>query len=99
VFVSAPDVAQQRMKLPQAFIDICEAGGTSGTGNAAGKDGLDLSGVPSGITLIPDGFTAKGRGALAACIISALIGMGAIVWYSMSDPYIKARQIALAQYE
>ncbi|KAI8881105.1 multicopper oxidase [Backusella circina FSU 941] len=97
IFVSSPDVAQQRMQLPQAFIDICEAGGSPGVGNAAGKQGLDLSGAPSGITLIPDAFTAKGKGALAACIISAIIGMGAIVWYSMNDPYTKARQIALQQ--
>lgn len=86
IFIAAPDVAQQRMTLPQAFKDICEAGGTPAVGNAAGKMGLDLSGAPSGVTLIPDGFTAKGKGAMAACVISALIGMGAIVWYALNDP-------------
>jgi iron transport multicopper oxidase len=91
IFISAPDVAQQRMTLPQAFIDVCEAGGTPGTGNAAGKEGLDLKGAPSGVTLIPDAFTAKGKGALAACIISALIGMASIVWYSNHDPERKIR--------
>lgn len=86
VFIAGPDVAQQRMTLPQAFKDICEAGGTPAVGNAAGKMGLDLSGAPSGVTLIPDGFTAKGIGAMAACIISAIIGMAAIVWYALNDP-------------
>lgn len=91
IMVAAPDVAQKRMTLPQAFIDVCEAGGTPGTGNAAGREGLDLKGVPKGITLIPDGFTAKGKGAMAACIICALIGMGSIVWYSNNDPERKIR--------
>jgi iron transport multicopper oxidase len=85
-FITAPDIAQQRMTIPQVFEDLCEAGGTSGVGNAAGKMGLDLSGAPSGVTLIPDGFTAMGKGAMAACIISALIGMAAIIWYSLNDP-------------
>ncbi|KAI8062306.1 Cupredoxin [Gilbertella persicaria] len=86
LFITAPEVAQQRMTLPQAFVDICEAGGTPGVGNAAGKMGLDLSGAPSGVTLIYDGFTAKGKGAMAACIISALVGMSAIAWYALNDP-------------
>ncbi|KAI9470861.1 MAG: Cupredoxin [Benjaminiella poitrasii] len=92
IFVEAPDVAQKRMTLPDTFIELCEAGGTPGTGNGAGKSGLDLSGAPSGITLIYDGFTAKGKGAMAGCIISAIIGMAAIVWYALNDPYEKARQ-------
>lgn len=92
IFVSAPEVAQQRMTLPQAFKDICEAGGTPGVGNAAGKMGLDLSGAPSGVTLIPDGFTAKGKGAMAACCISALIGMAAIMWYALNDPQAVLRE-------
>lgn len=92
LFITAPDVAQQRMTLPQAFKDICEAGGTPAVGNAAGKQGLDLSGAPSGITLIYDGFTAKGKGAMAACILSALIGMASIIWYSLNDPIRKIRE-------
>ncbi|KAL7314638.1 ferroxidase fet3 [Mucor circinelloides] len=86
VFVEAPDVARERMSLPQTFIDVCEAGGISGTGNAAGKAALDLKGAPDGIYMPYDGFTAKGKGALAACIISFLIGAAAIVWYSNNDP-------------
>lgn len=86
VFVEAPNVAQERMILPQAFVDICEAGGTSGTGNAAGRKALDLKGVPDGIYMPYDGFTAAGKGALAACIISFLIGVAAIIWYSSNDP-------------
>ncbi|KAI8334409.1 Cupredoxin [Chlamydoabsidia padenii] len=96
-FIVAPEVAQQRMTLPQAFKDVCTAGGNPADGNAAGKQGLDLSGAPDGITLIFDGFTAKGKGAMAACILSALIGMTAIVFYALSDPEKKARAIADAK--
>ncbi|KAI7854773.1 multicopper oxidase-domain-containing protein [Circinella umbellata] len=92
-FIEAPEVAQQRMTLPQAFNDICEAGNIPINGNGAGKEGLDLKGAPSGITLIYDGFTSKGKGAMAACIIAAIIGMGSIVWYALSDPEKKARDI------
>ncbi|KAI8065800.1 Cupredoxin [Gongronella butleri] len=95
--IVAPDVANQRMTLPQSFIDVCKAGGNAATGNAAGKEGLDLSGAPSGITLIPDGFTPRGIGAMAACIICALIGMGTICFYALSDPEKKAREIAEQQ--
>ncbi|KAI9498290.1 multicopper oxidase-domain-containing protein [Zychaea mexicana] len=97
VMIEAPDVAQQRLTLPQAFQDMCEAGGYSTTGNGAGKDGLDLSGAPNGIYLIYDGFTAKGKGAMAACIIAALIGIGTIIWYAIADPEKKAREIREAK--
>ncbi|KAI9311924.1 Cupredoxin [Dichotomocladium elegans] len=97
LFIEAPDVAQQRMQVPQDFLDICKASGINPKGNAAGKDGLDLKGAPSGLTLIYDGFTAKGKGAMAACIIAALIGMGTIIWFALADPAKKAREIKAAK--
>ncbi|KAF7722838.1 hypothetical protein EC973_002640 [Apophysomyces ossiformis] len=96
-FIEAPDVALQRMTLPEKFYDMCEAGGNIAKGNAAGKQGLDLSGAPDGIRLIYDGFTAKGKGAMAACIIAALIGIGTIVWYALADPQKEAKQIVAAK--
>lgn len=91
--IEAPDVAQQRMTLPDSLKELCTAAGISATGNGAGKDGLDLKGAPSGVTLIYDGFTAKGKGAMAACIIAALIGMGTIIWFALADPTKKAKEI------
>ncbi|KAI8376300.1 Cupredoxin [Radiomyces spectabilis] len=96
-FIEAPDVAQQRMKLPQSFKDLCAASNIPAEANAAGKQGLDLKGAPSGIELIPDAFTAKGKGALAACVIAALIGMASIVWFAFADPEKKARNIMAAK--
>ncbi|CDH52652.1 iron transport multicopper oxidase fio1 [Lichtheimia corymbifera JMRC:FSU:9682] len=94
LFVVAPDVAQQRMSLPQSMKDLCQASGIPATGNAAGKEGLDLSGAPSGITLIPDEFTPRGIGAMAGCIIAALLGIGTIIWFAHADPQKEARLIA-----
>ena len=74
--------------------DMCNAGGIPVSGNAAGNQGLDLSGVPSGINLIYDGFTARGKGAMAGCIIAALLGIGTIVWFAHADPQKEARAIA-----
>ncbi|KAI9491562.1 multicopper oxidase-domain-containing protein [Zychaea mexicana] len=91
--VEAPDVAQQRMTLPSSMSEMCTAGGIPATGNAAGKKGLDLSGAPSGVTLIYDGFTARGKGAMAGCIIAALLGIATIVWFAHADPQKEARAI------
>lgn len=96
-FIEAPDVVQQRMKLPESFIDTCKASNMPYNGNAAGKQGLDLSGAPNGIYLIYDGFTAKGKGAMAGCILAALLGMAAIVAFSRMDPHKEARAIAEAK--
>lgn len=96
-FIEAPDVAQQRMTLPQQFKDSCSAGGNAYEGNAAGKEGLDLSGAPDGVYLLYDGFTAKGKGAMAACIIAALLGIGSIIWFSKTDPHKEAKAIAAAK--
>ncbi|KAJ8663340.1 hypothetical protein O0I10_000579 [Lichtheimia ornata] len=94
LFIVAPDVAQQRMSLPQSMKDLCQASGIPATGNAAGNEGLDLSGAPSGITLIPDEFTPRGIGAMAGCIIAALLGIGTIIWFAHADPQKEARLIA-----
>ncbi|KAL0074534.1 multicopper oxidase [Phycomyces blakesleeanus] len=97
IFVEAPDIAQQRMTLPQAFNDLCEAGNIPYSGNAAGKQGLDLKGAPSGVDILIDGFTASGKGAMAGCILSALLGIGAIVWFAHSDPEARGREIIAAK--
>ncbi|KAF7731926.1 ferroxidase fet3 [Apophysomyces ossiformis] len=92
-FIEAPKVAQERMTLPQSLYDLCTASGMSPVGNAAGRQGLDLRGAPSGVTEIYDGFTAKGKGAMAGCIIAALLGIASIVLYAHADPERKAREI------
>ncbi|CAO3626451.1 unnamed protein product [Cunninghamella blakesleeana] len=53
--ITAPELFyQQKFTLPQAIKDVCIAGNQSWSGNAAGKEGLDLDGAPNGI-YIPNG--------------------------------------------
>ncbi|GAA6030923.1 hypothetical protein JCM8097_008938 [Rhodosporidiobolus ruineniae] len=86
VFMEDVDGAQKTLTLPDAIKDQCTDLGISYTGNAAGKmSTTDLSGAPSGprdqahIT----GWTPKAKGALAGCIITALLGFATVVWYAV----------------
>ncbi|KAJ1727134.1 ferroxidase fet3 [Coemansia biformis] len=85
LIVEAPDVMQQRIKVPQQVYDHCEWAGVKTKGNAAGREGLDLTGAPDGPYLYPFGWTTKAKGAMAGCILSALVGFCAIVWYGWSS--------------
>ncbi|BGP42823.1 ferroxidase fet3 [Rhodotorula kratochvilovae] len=78
--------AQQSLTLPQQIVDQCEAQGISPVGNAAGRMSVtDLAGAPHGpedqehIT----GWTPKAKGALAGCVLTAVIGMLTVVWYAV----------------
>ncbi|KAJ2702033.1 ferroxidase fet3 [Coemansia spiralis] len=46
VFVEAPDVLQQTLRLPQQMLDFCTSRNIPITGNAVGKSGLDFAGLP-----------------------------------------------------
>ncbi|KAJ2506133.1 ferroxidase fet3, partial [Coemansia sp. RSA 2052] len=45
-FVEAPDVLQKQQTIPQALIDMCHRQGISTTGNGAGNQGFNLTGLP-----------------------------------------------------
>ncbi|KAJ2772183.1 ferroxidase fet3 [Coemansia nantahalensis] len=45
-FVEAPDVLQRRQKLPLAIRKMCKAQGIPASGNAVGRHGFDLTGLP-----------------------------------------------------
>ncbi|GAA6012942.1 hypothetical protein JCM8202_002959, partial [Rhodotorula sphaerocarpa] len=86
VFMSDIEGAQQTLTLPQALKDQCESLGISATGNAGGKMSLtDFGTAPKGpkdqaqIT----GWTTRAKGALAGCVITALLGMLSVVWYAV----------------
>ncbi|KAJ2799047.1 ferroxidase fet3, partial [Coemansia helicoidea] len=83
--IEAPDVMQQRIHVPQQIVDHCRAAGIPTEGNAAGRAGLDLTGAPVGPHPYPMGWTAKAKGAMAGCILAALVGLVAIVWYGWSS--------------
>ncbi|KAJ2890797.1 ferroxidase fet3, partial [Coemansia aciculifera] len=46
VFVEAPDVLQQQQTIPQTLIDMCHRQGISTSGNGAGNQGFNLTGLP-----------------------------------------------------
>ncbi|BGP27055.1 ferroxidase fet3 [Rhodotorula toruloides] len=88
VFMVDPLGAQQSMTIPQVMKDQCAHLGISPTGNAAGKMSVtDLSGAPHGpvdqYAAGLFGWTPRAKGALAGCVLTALIGMLTVVWYSL----------------
>ncbi|KAI8318680.1 hypothetical protein GQ54DRAFT_300005 [Martensiomyces pterosporus] len=85
VFVEAPDVMQKKIKVPQQIYDQCAAAGIKTSGNAAGREGFDLRGAPDGPHPYQLGWTSKAKGAMAGCILSALVGICTIVWYGWSS--------------
>ncbi|KAJ3043643.1 ferroxidase fet3 [Rhizophlyctis rosea] len=88
VMVEAPDVFQQRSSnnVPSYLTDQCKALGKPVSGNAAGKQGLDLSGAPEGPYMLPDGFvTTKAKVGLAFTILSAVMGLGVVWWFGQTN--------------
>ncbi|KAI8816604.1 Cupredoxin [Fimicolochytrium jonesii] len=84
-FVVAPDAMQAEQNIPQFVTDQCKTLGLGVEGNAAGKMGEsvgDLTGANVGPGNIDMGWTAKGKGALAGCVIAALVGLGTVVWFA-----------------
>ncbi|KAI5479835.1 laccase [Pseudohyphozyma bogoriensis] len=83
VFIEAPTEAQEIMTLPDQVIDQCAAQGIATSGNIAGKNSTtDLKGEALGPYPQNNGWHAKGIGAMAGCILTALVGMAGVVWYA-----------------
>ncbi|KAF8630296.1 hypothetical protein AX15_003009 [Amanita polypyramis BW_CC] len=83
--IEAPLIAQQRSSsLPQKLIDQCRALKVPTSGNAAGHaSATDLSGLKLGPYPQKLGWLPRGIGAMAGCVLSAVFGMGAVVWYAL----------------
>ena len=64
--------------------DQCSALGVPTSGNAAGHASTtDLSGLPLGPYPQNNGWHSKGIGAMAGCVLTAVIGMGTVAWYAL----------------
>ena len=81
--VEAPLELQKTLRVPQNHYEVCRAGDTPITGNAAGNtaDVFDLKGENKSFAPLPAGFTARGIVALVFSCISAILGMAVIAWY------------------
>lgn len=85
-FIEAPLQAQERNSIPQAGFDQCAALGLPFSGNAVGNSGskvLDLTGLPLGPFPQILGWRPKGIGAMAGCVLTAVLGMLTVTWYSL----------------
>jgi iron transport multicopper oxidase len=91
LLIEAPTQMQQRLSIPQQHYDVCQAAGVPYQGNAAGdvKDLLDLSGENVQQPSLPTGFTGRGITALVFSVITALMGIAAIVVYGLTDLQLK----------
>jgi iron transport multicopper oxidase len=83
-FVEAPLVMQERNTIPQIIGDQCQTLHLPTSGNAAGHaSATDLAGLPLGPYPQILGWHPKGIGAMAGCVLTAVIGMATVVWYSL----------------
>ena len=82
--MEAPLIAQQRNGIPQIMYDQCAKQNIPTSGNAAGhSDPSDLSGLPAGPFPQKLGWHSKGIGAMAGCVLTAVIGMLTVTWYAL----------------
>ncbi|KDQ60117.1 Ferroxidase [Jaapia argillacea MUCL 33604] len=76
-------VASGSVTPPQFMYDQCKALGKPTSGNAAGHNSTtDLSGLTEGPFPQNNGWHAKGIGAMFGCVLTAVIGMVTVTWYS-----------------
>ncbi|TFK49373.1 Fet3 protein [Heliocybe sulcata] len=83
--VEAPTIAQERAvgQVPQFMYDQCAAQNQPYSGNAAGhQDPYDMSGLTLGPYPQNNGWHARGIGAMFGCVLTAVIGMATVTWYS-----------------
>ncbi|KAG8856957.1 ferroxidase fet3 [Tulasnella sp. 330] len=83
--IEAPDVlySTPTLQAAPAIYSQCAQGNFPTTGNAAGHNdsATDYSGWKLGPYPQQLGWHAKGIGAMFGCVLSAVLGMGAVVWY------------------
>ncbi|TYJ55000.1 hypothetical protein B9479_004311 [Cryptococcus floricola] len=87
VFIEAPEVFQdQKDDVPAQITEQCSAQGMGTEGNVVGTySTTNFKGQPWGPFTLKMGWTPKAIGALAGCIITALLGMITIVWYASGE--------------
>ncbi|KAI8948498.1 Cupredoxin [Xylaria longipes] len=87
--IEAPLALQQTLTIPQDHLDVCAAQQIATTGNAAGNTvgftNLEGQNAPPGP--LPDGFTTRGKVALAFSVLSGILGVIAVALYGLAaDP-------------
>ncbi|KAI8964740.1 putative ferroxidase [Daldinia sp. FL1419] len=92
-FVEAPLDLQKTMTIPKDHLDACAADNIPIAGNAAANTAnfLDLTGEPRSPDPLPDGFTTRGKVALAFSCLAGIIGVIVVVLYGIA-PDVSAPQ-------
>ncbi|KAH6656212.1 Cupredoxin [Truncatella angustata] len=85
-FVEAPLELQKTLVIPEEHYDTCKTGGIPTAGNAAANtvNVLDLSGQNSAPDPLPEGFTTRGKVALAFSCLSGILGVLVVAWYGLA---------------
>lgn len=73
---------QNRLKIPNAFVNMCKDLGVGVSGNAAGYSGLEHVEDDRVLGRYKEYLEAKGIGALVACVGSAVAGLVVIILVS-----------------
>nr|ODN96638.1 acidic laccase [Cryptococcus depauperatus CBS 7855] len=87
VLVEAPErFAGEKANVPERIYDHCRAWKMGTEGNVVGTYSVsDFDGQPWGPFPLKMGWTRRAIGALAGCILTALIGMATIGWYASGE--------------
>ncbi|WOO80563.1 Iron multicopper oxidase fer1 [Vanrija pseudolonga] len=86
VFIEAPDVMQKTLTVPQQMYDHCKFFKQATSGNVVGLNSTtDFKGQPWGPFPLKMNWTPKAIGAMAGCILTAIIGFLTVVWYGTGE--------------
>ncbi|KIM42143.1 multicopper oxidase [Hebeloma cylindrosporum] len=93
-FIEAPLQAQQYAgNVPPVMYDHCKTLGKGTSGNAAGlASTTDLTGLRLGPYPQKLGWHQKGIGAMAGCVLAAVLGMLTVGWYALGG-HISAEEM------
>ncbi|KAI0181548.1 multicopper oxidase [Hypoxylon sp. FL1284] len=85
-FVEAPLDIQKTITIPPDHLAACAAQNIPAAGNAAGNtvNLLDLTGEPRSPDPLPDGFTTRGKVALAFSCLCGILGVAAVASYGLA---------------
>jgi iron transport multicopper oxidase len=97
-FLEAPLEAQQQIQLPAYVPAQCAAQNIPSSGNAAGHNSTtDLSGLAVGPFPQRLGWRPRGIGAMAGCVLTAVLGMVSVAWYAFGGQISDAEMEAEAR--
>ncbi|KAI1076349.1 Cupredoxin [Whalleya microplaca] len=84
--VEAPLELQKTIQIPQGHLDVCNVQNIPTTGNAAANtvDYLNLDGENRSPDPLPEGFTTRGKVALAFSCLAGILGVIVVAWYGLA---------------